>query len=180
MRPANAAAVALTLAFVAAAMPQASAQPGGNADAQAAVAVQSPQYFVSAAAQANLLLIQSSQLAIRKAHSDEVKALANLLLQDCRSMQSRLRQVAEAEKLKVSYELEQDGRARLARLDGAAGGADFDKAWLELQRKAQFDIVQLYAAYAKKGDNKALKDIADMDETILRAHQERLQKIAIP
>jgi len=174
-----AATIAFTLLTAALALP-AAAQTGGNRDAQAAVAVRSPQYFANAAAKANLLLIQASQAAVSKAQSQPIKALANLMLEDYRKMQFQLRRDAEDAKLKVPFELEAQDRATLERLNAAAKGSDFDKAWLGLQRQAHWDVVELYAAYAKKGDNKALKSMAGTDEVILRQHLQQLQQIGAP
>lgn len=174
-----AAAFAFSLLTAALILP-AAAQTSSNTDAQAAVAVQSPQYFVNAAAKANLLLIQASQAAVSKSQSQPIKALANLLLEDYRKIQFQLRRDAEDAKLKVPFELEAQDRTRLERLNALAKGPGFDKAWLDLQRQVHFDVVELYAAYAKKGDNKTLKSMAGTDEVILRQRLQQLQQISVP
>jgi putative membrane protein len=163
-------AIALAAASLADAQPK-------DAEAQAAVAVQSPQFFVTQTGQANLLVIQSSQLAIERAQTDHVKALANLFLEDHRKIQFRMRDMAEKAQLKIPHELEKTRQAELEGLRNIAKGEAFDRAWVSLMSRAQQEELLMFAAYAKKGDHKDLKDWAGVVEPVLRDHLRRVQQL---
>ncbi|MDF3075482.1 MAG: hypothetical protein K0S54_3149 [Alphaproteobacteria bacterium] len=156
----------------------ADAQPQKDMGAQAAVAAQSPQFFVSQTAMANLLLIQSAQLALDRAEKDTVKKLAAALVEDHRKLQFRLREIADKAKLKMPHELDQPRRAALERLAAAGKGGAFERAWLETQSQVQQEALQLHAEYAKKGDFEELKLMAGVAKPVLENHLRRLNELA--
>lgn len=156
----------------------ADAQPQKDIGAQAAVAVQSPQFFVTQAAMGNLLLIQSAQLALDRAEKDTVKKLAAALMEDHRKMQFRLRQIADKAKLKVPHELDQPRRAALERLSASGKGDAFERAWIETQSQGQQEALQLHAEYAKKGDHEDLKLMSGVAKPVLEDHLRRLGELA--
>jgi len=156
----------------------ADAQPQKDVGAQAAVATQSPQFFVSQTAMANLLLIQSAQLALDRAEKDTVKKLAATLIEDHRKMQFRLREIAEKAKLKVPHELDQPHKAMLEKLSASGKGAAFERAWLETQSQVQQEALQIHAAYAQKGDHEDLKLMAGVAKPVLEYHLNQLTELA--
>jgi putative membrane protein len=156
----------------------ADAQPKEDPAAQAAVAIRSPQFFVTQAALHNLFIIQVSQLASERAESDAVKTLAQLFIQDHRRLQFSLKEEAEKAKLKPPHELDQPRRALLERVAKIGKGKDFDRAWLEMQREAHQTALQLHTEYAKKGDHKELKITAGVAEPVVEHHLRQLQQIA--
>jgi putative membrane protein len=158
-------------------MSLADAQPQKDADAQAAVAAHSPQFFVSQAAMTNLLLIQSAQLALGRAENAAVKALAGTLMEDHRKLQFRLRDIADKAKLKVPHELDQPRRAQLERLSSSGKGDAFERAWLETQTRVQQEALHLHAEYAKKGDHEDLKLMAGVAKPVLENHLRRLAEL---
>jgi putative membrane protein len=158
----------------------ADAQPQKDIGAQAAVAVQSPQFFISQTAIANLLLIQSAQLALDRAENDPIKKLAATLVEDHRKLQFRLREIAEKAKLKMPHELDQPHKATLERLSAAGKGAAFERLWIETQSQVQQEALQLHAEYAKKGDYEELKLMAGVAKPVLENHVRRLNELAKP
>jgi putative membrane protein len=156
----------------------AQAQPQKDTAAQAAVAVQSPQFFVTQTALSNLLLIQSAQLALDRAEKDTVKKLAATVVEGHRKMQFQLRDIAEKAKLKVPHELDQPRKAALERLSAAGKGAAFERLWLETQTLVQQEALQIQTAYAQKGDYEDLKLMAGVVKPVLENQLRQLTELA--
>lgn len=141
-----------------------------------ALAADSAQEFVNKAAAGGMFEVESSKVAEGKASDGNVKAFAQKMIADHGAANAKLATIAEAQKLTVPQEL--DAKAK-ADVDALQNGPDpVDGPYVELQRTAHADAVELFESYAKDGDNAELKTFAQQTVPTLKMHQEMIEKIA--
>ncbi len=124
--------------------------------------------FVKEAAASNELEIMSSRLALKNSKREEIKGFAREMLADHTKAGKDLVQAAGRGTVTGPKALDQEHQAALQPL--IAGGADFDANYVDLQRKAHQDAVQLFTAYAANGDDPKLKALAGKMLATLQKH----------
>lgn len=139
--------------------------------------VQPTATFVALAVPGNLFEIESSQLALDRPVSPAVKAFARTMVDDHAAAGVRLREVIAVAHVAAPPE-KLDAR-RIAQLEALRAASDdqFEKAYLDLQRKAHDEAVALFEGYAAGGENAALRAVAAELLPRLRAHREALGKL---
>ncbi len=115
-------------------------------------------HFVPMATSSNLLEIQSSELALQKASSDQVKQFAQQMI---------------ADHTKAGEEM----KAALDTLKNAST-EDFDMAYIELQRMAHDKAVALFQSYASKPDDPTLGAFAQKTLPVLEMHRQHAMQLA--
>ena len=139
--------------------------------------VQPTATFVAMAVPSNLFEIETSQLALDRPVSPKVKAFARKMVDDHSAAGVRLREVIGVARVTAPPE-KLDAR-HIAQLEALRGASDaqFEKAYLEVQRKAHDEAVVLFEGYAAGGENAALRALAAELLPRLRAHRAALDSL---
>ncbi|QKC98307.1 DUF4142 domain-containing protein [Mesorhizobium sp. NZP2298] len=142
-----------------------------------ALAVETAQEFVTKAAIGGMFEVQSSKAAQDKLQDQGLKDFSQKMISDHGAANAKLESIAGEQKLKVPTDLDAARKSDVDKLQ--AGTAPVDASYLEMQKAAHADAVGLFEAYAKDGDNAALKSFAADTLPTLRMHQDMIQKVAI-
>jgi putative membrane protein len=113
----------------------------------------SAKVWLKAAAQSNLFEVQSGALAADRAESDVVKMIGAALVVDHTAELKRLAKLARRYDVRLPTQPNKAQRAVIATLQGLTG-PEFDQAFLEAQRAAHVQAINLYKLGAfshKKG-----------------------------
>jgi len=135
-------------------------------------AVSDPQEFATKAGTAGMFEIQSSQLALSKSQNSDIKAFAQMMIDDHTKAAEGLKSAAAKEgHVDVPAALDQPNADKLEQLTKASG-SDFDKLYVQLQTDAHVDAVALFTGYAANGPAGQLKDFAGSTVPTLQKHYE--------
>jgi putative membrane protein len=137
----------------------------------------SAQEFVAMAASSDMFEIQSSQLALENARSDEVKEFAQEMIQDHTQHTQQLMEVAQEENLSAPSEMAEMHQELMQTLS-AASGDEFDAAYAQAQVQAHQIALALMTGYAENGDNEDLQAQAQKAAPIIQEHLEGAQELA--
>jgi putative membrane protein len=131
----------------------------------------STQDFVTQAAMGDMLEIETGKLAEQKATDAKIKPFAKQLVTDHQKTTEELKTLVSSGKVKVNLPtaLDSSHQSKLDKLKGMSG-ADFDKAFDDLQRSAHKDATSLFERYAKGGENADLKAFAANHLPTLQHH----------
>ena len=130
----------------------------------------STQDFVTEAANSDMLEIESSKLVAAKGDAKD-KAFADQMIKDHTATSAELKGLVSSGKVQVNHPAAMD-KAHGAKLDklNSLSGADFTRAYEDMQVSAHKDAVSLFERYAKSGDNADLKAFAAKTLPHLRDH----------
>ncbi len=126
--------------------------------------------FVTMAASSNMLEIQSSQMALERAKSEDVKAFANQMIQDHTKATEEMTALLQKKGMTPPATMEAKHQQLLQGL--ADDKSNFDKAYAELQRAAHEEAVGLFSAYAGSPDDSDLGAFAQKTLPTLQVHLE--------
>ena len=143
--------------------------------AMPAVSADSPQDFVTKAANGGMFEVESSKLAVEEGGKD-VQGFAQKMITDHGPANAKLQEIAKEQKLSIPAELDAKHKADLDALKGPS--ETFDASYVKMQRDAHSDAVALFESYAKEGDNAALKTFAQETVPTLKMHKEAVDKLA--
>ena len=147
-----------------------------SAAAFAQSAPMAPQDFANMAASSDMFEITSSQLAIEKGVTGELKAFAEQMIGDHTKASAELKAVAEPAGVKVPAEMLEKHAAMLKALQGEEGDK-FAAAYVDAQVAAHKEAVALMTTYAESGDNEALKGHAAKAQPVVTMHLEHVQTL---
>ena len=153
------------------------AAPTGTTEAPLPASVTQPQQFAETATIANMFEIETSQLALEKATSPEVKSFAQHMITDHTKAGEEMQSAADGEGVDLPGELDQKHQAKLDKLTGSSADA-FDNTYVEEQLAAHEEAVALFKNYAATGTSGALKQFAAKTLPTLEGHLEEVQKLA--
>ncbi|MDP3493952.1 MAG: DUF4142 domain-containing protein [Hyphomonadaceae bacterium] len=161
-------------ALIAPATETASADP-----ASAENAAREAQDFVNAAGQASLVEIRTSEMALEKSSSADVKAFAQMMIDNHKASIDRLKAAASSAALMPPLDVLDDFHMRrINDLVETDGDADFDADYAALQVDAHNDAIRLFEDYSKDTDATAqLKMFADETLPALQTHKAEAEKI---
>ena len=130
----------------------------------------STQDFVTEAANSDMLEIESSKLVAAKGDAKD-KAFAEQMIKDHTATSAELKALVISGKVAADLPAAMD-KAHGAKLDklNSLSGADFTKAYEDMQLAAHKDAVSLFERYAKGGDNATLQAFAAKTLPHLREH----------
>jgi putative membrane protein len=128
--------------------------------------------YVEMAAASDLYEIQSSQLALSRARSSELRTFAQMLIDHHTATTRQLTAAATAAGTPPSPSLMPMQAEMIAELQGANGAA-FDRLFIQQQVKAHQMALALHSNYASNGDTPALRTVAAAATPIVRQHLER-------
>lgn len=137
------------------------------------------QDFVNAAGQASLVEIRTSEMALEKSTSADVKAFAQMMIDNHKAAIDRLKAAASSASLRPPLDVLDDFHMRrINDLVETDGDADFDADYAALQIDAHNDAIKLFDDYAKDTDATAqLKMFADETLPTLQSHKAEAEKI---
>lgn len=137
----------------------------------ALAAATTAQDFVNKAAVANMFELESSNVALKNTSNGRVIAFAQQMIIDHTKAASELKStLGKSGDVKAPDELDNEHTASLNALKSKKD-ADFDKAYIEDQKKAHDEAVDLFTDYSTNGDNAQLKAFAAKMLPILKSHQ---------
>ena len=131
----------------------------------------STQDFVTEAAQGDMLEIESGKLAQQKASDPNIKQFAGQLVNDHQKTSNDLKALVSSGKVRANLPTAMDSthQGKFDKLNGVSG-ADFDKAFDDLQTSAHKDATSLFERYSKGGENADLRGFAAMYLPTLQHH----------
>jgi len=150
----------------------------GMAADVAATAPTSAMGYVAAAGASDLFELQSSQVALQKARNPDVRAFAQMMLDEHTRTSGDLMAAARKAGLDPPPPaLPADKTAQLAALQ-SAGAAEFDAMYMRAQVAGHQEALALHTGYAQGGDQAALRAAAAKTAPIVRSHLERAETLA--
>jgi putative membrane protein len=131
--------------------------------------------FVTMATSSNMLEIQSSEIALQRASSSDVKAFANQMIQDHTKAGQEMTAVLEQQGMTPPKELTAPHAKMLKDLTDT--NSNFDAAYLQMQQAAHVEAVGLFQAYSGKPDDQALGAFAQKTLPTLQMHLDHVTKL---
>ena len=126
--------------------------------------------YVELAASSDMFEIQSSQIALSRARTPEMRSFAEMMVGDHSNTSQQLMAAATASGLPpMTPRLLPMHAQMLARLQ-ARSGADFDVEYGRQQLMAHQQAVALHSNYAARGDTPALRAVASAAVPIVTRH----------
>jgi putative membrane protein len=129
----------------------------------------SAQEYVAMASSSDMFEIESSKMALQHARSAEVRKFAEEMIRDHATTTSGLMAAARQEHIGVPSSPMPKQAQMLAKLKGTSDGS-FDATYLDLQRMSHEEAVALHTAYARNGDDAALRATANKAVPIVEEH----------
>jgi putative membrane protein len=138
----------------------------------------STQDFVTEAAISDMWEIEAGKLAENKAADANTKQFARQLVTDHQKTTNELKALITGGKVKANLPTAMDSshQTKLDKLKGLSG-ADFDKAFDDMQTSAHKDGTSLFERYAKGGDNADLKAFASKHLPTLQHHLKMAEEL---
>ncbi|NDV85232.1 DUF4142 domain-containing protein [Aurantimonas aggregata] len=129
--------------------------------------------FVPTATFSNRFEIESSELALERTQSADVRHFAQRMVQDHTAAGEALMQAVEASgaDLAVPAGLDQRHQQMVDQLQDLPEG-QFDAAYLQMQRQAHDEAVALFGAYAQGGEAGPIREFAATTLPVLEQHHQ--------
>jgi putative membrane protein len=135
----------------------------------------SPAVFVDNASAKGLAEIQTSQLALEKSHSEEVKSFAQMMIKDHTDANQKLAEVAKVLQVPLAREIELMDRAKNMILQYR--DASFDKAYVNNQVAAHEAVITLFQDEVRTSQTPALTAFAKDTLPTLQRHLEMAKQL---
>jgi putative membrane protein len=143
---------------------------------KARVALSAADYVAKAAA-SDLFEIQSSQTALQKTKSPEVRSFAEMMVEHHTATSKDLKAAAKTGGLAPPpATLPADKASKLTALRNAPVG-DFDAMYMREQVAGHEEALTLHQGYAANGDNATLKAAAAKTAPIVKTHLDRARSL---
>ena len=126
--------------------------------------------FAATAAQRGMVEVALAGLALRKSGDNQLRHLAEKMVQDYARANTELDSIVKCEGLILPTELDAKHNASIKRLDSKSGSA-FDKAYLRHMAEKHSDAVPLFQSASRSGD----PDVAAFARKSLAMLQEHQQ-----
>ena len=136
----------------------------------------SDRQFIDKAVNDGLAEVKLGQLASEKASNPEVKQFAQRLVQDHTKANTQLKQIAQAEGVRVEDDLESKHRKVQDRLSKLSGEA-FDRAYMEHMVEDHQKAVKLFEKQSKDASNPQVKQFASSTLPTLQEHLREAQRL---
>ena len=124
----------------------------------------------------NLTEIQSSQMALQQSSNPRVKEFAQTMINDHTSAGTSVMSIAQSKNVVPPTMLDSSHKEMVQTLDGKSG-ADFDKAYLDLQVKAHQATINLDQDEADNGNDPDVKNLATTLLPTLKGHLSMAKKL---
>lgn len=151
---------------------------GGGATTAGAgdVTPESRTAYVEMAASSDMYEIQSSQIALSRARTPEMRSFAQMMVDDHSNTSQQLMAAATASGLPPTTQRLLPMHAQLLARLQARSGADFDAEYGRQQLMAHQQAVALHSNYAARGDTPALRAVASAAVPIVTRHLEMVRQ----
>lgn len=133
--------------------------------------------YVAMAASSDMFEIQSSKMALEITKSEGVKEFAEHMVSDHSTTTKEIMAAAKSENITVPTEMLPKHAKMLASLK-ATDASSFDALYIQMQEAAHKEAVALHTAYAKGGDDAALKAVAEKAVPIVTEHLKTVQSMS--
>ena len=118
----------------------------------------------------------SSRLALAKSRDAAVREFAQKMIDDHAKSTADLAASAKAADLKPASPLLSSAQQTMIATLGPLSGAEFDRTYLDQQRKAHAEALSLHRTYAAGGDQPALRQTAAKIVPVIEHHIAMLKK----
>lgn len=156
------------------------AEPVGTVANDASLTTTMGADYVGLAGAGDMFEIESSRLALEKSQSDEVKAFAQMMIDQHTQSTADLKAAAEAAGLTVADPVLNPTQRQMVDNLATLSGAAFDSAYLGQQADAHQLALNLHRTYAENGDTQQLRDVAGTIVTAVENHKAALQDLTGP
>jgi len=131
-------------------------------------------FYIPQSAISDMYEIEAGQLALIRAKAPEVKAFARMMIEDHKKSSAALKQFVADHPVNIAAPTNMDARrqAMLSNLKSASD-AGFDAEYVGQQAAAHQEAFNLQGSYANRGDNPALKTLAQSTAKIVARHREQ-------
>lgn len=140
-----------------------------------AFAAVSTEKFVKTAGIAGMFEIESSEIALTKTQSANIKAFAEKMIRDHTMAAAELSDIAKG-KYKMPKELDAKHQTLIKQLNESSE-PDFDKLYAKMQTQAHQEAVGLFGDYASSGNEATIKQFAAKTLPILEEHYSMIKMI---
>ena len=134
----------------------------------------SPATYVAQAASIDLFVIRSSELALVRSPSAQVRNVASRLIETHQGTSAQLSFAGRRLNLLPSASMLPREQAMYDQLDSTG---DFDRAYVRLQRSAHGAALSLHSNYARYGTSPTLRPVAVNAENVERDHLALLARL---
>jgi putative membrane protein len=148
---------------------------GANTSAMINSTASNPAKFLPKAYEADQSEIRTSQLAQEKSSNDQVKALAQMIIQDHQAHAAKVQQLAQQKNIQVSDQLSSDCQKKIDKLS-ALNGPSFDRHYVHDMVRDHRDAIQLYSAAAQNNTDPDVKALAQNTLPTLREHLQMAER----
>lgn len=128
-----------------------------------------PAAFLAIAYQDGLAEIQQAQLALQKASSNDVRDFAQRMVNDHTQANNQIASLAQQKSVTLPGTLPPSHQAALNELD-TFSGADFDKAYMDMNAIDHAITVRLFRKQARNGQDPDIKSLAQSTLPVLEGH----------
>ncbi|QYO76093.1 DUF4142 domain-containing protein [Devosia salina] len=164
------------LSLPAAAMAQ-TPSPQNQQTEQASAAATDPSMFTALAASGNLFEVETSQNALDRVQSADVRDFAQMMIEDHQKALDQLQQAAAEDGWDMPTEMGNVHRQKFETLSGQNADT-FETDYVRAQVQAHNEAVSLYQDYLASGPAGALHTYAQKTLPVLQQHQQRIMEIA--
>jgi putative membrane protein len=134
--------------------------------------------FVHKASIANEFEIETSKLALDKSSNDDVKEVAQHMIDDHEKTGKKLEETLKSSHTDLTPETQLDSKHQeLYDSLKSASAEDFDNKYAKIQTDAHNEAIKLFSTYSKKGDNSALRGFAAKTLPALQKHLKRVTQL---
>jgi putative membrane protein len=138
---------------------------------------QDDRQFVKEAAQGGMLEVQLGQLALEKSKNDEVKQLAQRIIDDHQQANQRLQNIASAKQIDSPTQLDRQHQEQISKLQNLSGPR-FDKAYVQgLVQDHTKDIAE-FRSHSNSTQDAALKDFTTSTLPTLEQHLQQSKEVS--
>lgn len=134
--------------------------------------------YVAAAGASDLYEIESSRMALEKSENAEIREFAQMMIDNHTSTTEQLTTAAEAAGMTPGAPAMMPMQQQMIDELTPLTGADFDRTYLEQQRRAHQMALNLHQNYAASGDTEELREVASSAVPIIEGHIEGLQGLS--
>ncbi len=125
--------------------------------------------FLKKAASSGMMEVELGQLAEQKGFSDRVKRIGQRLVRDHSKANDKLKKVAASAGVTLPSEMDAQHKEHVDHLQGLSG-AEFDKAFLEMQAEHHREDIAEFNNAAKTGQNADVRQFASKTVPVLEKH----------
>lgn len=134
------------------------------------------QEFLTNAASSSMMEVQMAQLAQEKAQSQEVKDYAQMIEQDHKNANEKLKSIAQQNNINLPETMMQEQEEKMQDLREKTG-SEFDKEYMSMQVDLHEKDIEKFEDMKNDVQDQEIKQWIDNTLTTLRQHKEQAQQI---